>query len=109
MQVIPIMEGKGMPKSDNREALNGLFSRLCTDYGESSGMAIIKTIVEELGGLRVSIPNFDDLNREDRDRRIRNLFTGNNYNELAERFGLSVRQVRYIIDEHRGVKRGENA
>ena len=94
-----IMEGQAMPKSENREALKELFHRLCTDFGTASGMAIIKTIVEELGGLRVSIPDLSDLAREERDNKIRAKFNGNNYHELAEIYGpLSIRQVRYIID-----------
>jgi Mor family transcriptional regulator len=94
-------------KSDNREALNGLYHRFCTDFGEASGLVIIRAITEELGGLRVSIPDLQDLQREERDRRIRALFNGNNYSELAERFTnsrgdrLSVRQIRNIIDGER--------
>jgi Mor family transcriptional regulator len=97
---VPVMT----TKSDNREALDGLYHRLCTDFGESSGLAIIRTITEELGGLRVSIPDLQDLEREERDRKIRALFNGNNYYELAQRFTnakgerLSIRQIRYIID-----------
>jgi Mor family transcriptional regulator len=100
---VPVMT----TKSDNREALDGLYHRLCTDFGEASGLTIIRTITEELGGLRVSIPDLQDLQREERDRRIRALFNGNNYNELAERFTnsrgerLSVRQIRNIIDGER--------
>lgn len=100
---VPVMT----TKSDNREALNGLYHRLCTDFGESSGLAIIRAITEELGGLRVSVPDLQDLQREERDRKIVALFTGNNYKELAERFTnsrgerLSVRQVRNIINEKR--------
>jgi Mor family transcriptional regulator len=94
-------------KSDNREALNGLYHRLCADFGEASGLIIIRAITEELGGLRVSIPALQDLEREERDRKLVALFTGNNYNELAERFTsprgghLSARQVRNIINEKR--------
>jgi Mor family transcriptional regulator len=90
-----------MPKSENRAALDGLFQRLCSDFGEASGFSIIKTIVEELGGLRVSIPDLQDLEREERDRRITSLFNGRNYAELGDRFGLSPRQVRHIVDGKR--------
>jgi Mor family transcriptional regulator len=86
------------PRSDNREALDRLFHRLRADFGPASGQAIIKTIIEELGGLRVSIPGLDDLYREERDSRINTAFNGRNYEELAIRWGLSIRQVRYIID-----------
>lgn len=93
--------GGSMPKSENRAALDGLFQRLCSDFGEASGFSIIKTIVEELGGLRVSIPGLQDLEREERDRRILSLFNGRNYIDLADRFGLSPRQVRHIVDGKR--------
>jgi len=86
------------PRSDNREALDRLFHRLRTDFGSSSGQAIIKTIIEELGGLRISVPDLDDLYREERDRQIRAEFNGHNYEELALRRGLSIRHVRHIIN-----------
>ena len=86
------------PRSDNREALTQLFHRLRTDFGPASGQAIIRTIIEELGGLRVSIPDLNELYREERDTRIRAAFTGHNYEELALRWSLSIRQIRYIID-----------
>ena len=101
----PAMEVPMMTmKSDNREALNGLYHRLCIDFGESSGLAIIKTITEELGGLRVSFPDANDFAREERDRRIWSRFNGSNHKELAECFGLSVRQVRNIIYNGRNKK-----
>ncbi len=59
-------------------------------------------------GLRVTVPDLHDLFIEERNRRIRAEFTGNNYEELALRFTsrtgthLSVRQIRYIIDGERG-------
>ena len=86
------------PRSDNREALDQLFHRLRADFGHASGQAIIKTIIEELGGLRVSIPDLDDLYREERDNQIRAAFNGHNYEEISLRWNLSIRQVRYIID-----------
>lgn len=88
-------------RSENREALDVLFHRLVTDFGQKSGEAIIRTIVEELGGLRVSIPDIQDLSREERDRRICASFTGDNYGELALRHGLSRMQIRRIIESER--------
>jgi Mor family transcriptional regulator len=91
-----------MPKnSDNREALNTLFRRLYVDFGTTSGGAIVRAIVEELGGLRVSVPDLRDLEREERDRRIRVQCNGTNYYALAGRHGITVRQVRNIIDNER--------
>lgn len=91
-------------KSETREALQEWFRSLITDFGEASGHAIIKSFISFCGGLRISVPDFEDLWREERDRRIRAAFNGVNYTELAERFTnfkgecLSVRQIRYIID-----------
>lgn len=95
------MEGRMSNRSENREALDGLFHRLYSEFGRASGEAIIRSIVEELGGLRVSIPDINDLYREERDRRICASFTGDNYEELAIRNGLSWRQIRRIIESER--------
>ena len=97
--------------SDNRAALDEWFSALLTDFGSKSGEAIIKSFIAHCGGLRITVPSREDLTREERDRRIRALFNGRNYSELAERFtnskgdALSVRQIRYIIDGDRASHR----
>ena len=83
-------------KSETRDILNRLFHRLRADFGEASGKAIIRTIIEELGGLRLSFPDMREILREERDQRVRARFRGN-YDELASSFGLSPRQVRNII------------
>jgi len=88
-----------LPKrTENYEALQSLFQRLCNDFGQSSGKKIIETIIFELGGLRVSIPTSKDFYRVERDRRICNRFNGTNYTELAIMFGLSVNMVRKIVN-----------
>jgi Mor family transcriptional regulator len=84
-------------KSETRDDLDRLFHRLCTDLGEASGKTIIRTIIEELGGLRISFPDMREILREERDQRVRARFRGNNYDELASYFRLSPRQVRNII------------
>jgi Mor family transcriptional regulator len=58
------------------EAVQTLFRRLCSDFGHSSGKAIIRVIVEELGGMRITVPGFKDIYREERNRKIYNLFNG---------------------------------
>ena len=88
-----------MPKSDNREALEGLFKRLCGDFGDDSGQQIIKVIVQECGGLRVTIPSLKDLYVDQRNRRIRQLFNGINHKELAICFQMSESQVRRVLNE----------
>ena len=84
-------------KSETRDYFDMLLHRLCTDFGEAKGTAIAHTITEELGGLRLSVPQRRRMSREKRNMRMRARFQGNNYDELAADFGLSSRQVRNII------------
>lgn len=72
------------------------------EYGPASGESIFRVMIEELGGLRVIVPTLKGLEIEERDRRIVALFDGQNHVELAERFRLSCRQVRRIIQAQRG-------
>jgi Mor family transcriptional regulator len=87
-----------MARSDNREALEQLAQRLVSEYGETSGLAILHAVYEELGGLRITIPTIRCLEKTERIRRIRNTFNGVNHQELAIRWGMSVRQVRRIVN-----------
>ncbi len=98
------MEGTRMPKDD--KVVFGLFRRIYKKFGEVSGDEIVRTIVHECGGLRVSIPDHQDLYRIERDRKIRALFNGANHRELSLMFHdpqsglhLTVRQVRRILNE----------
>jgi Mor family transcriptional regulator len=91
------MEVKTMPRNDNREALDTLFQRLCDEFGETSGRAIIRTIIAELGGLRVTIPSEKTLYIERRNELIRRRFNGSNYKELGYMFDLHEVHVRRIV------------
>ena len=100
-----------MPKSKNYEIVQGLFKRLYATFGAKSGDEVINIIVQELGGFRVSIPDFKDLNRLERNRKIRAQFfsemkSGDEreriYRILAARWGISPVQVRRIINEREG-------
>lgn len=92
------MEVATMPnRSDNHEAIQRLFQRLIGDFGEASGMAVVRTIVAELGGMRVTVPDHQDLYRQERNQIIRDRFNGVNYIELAILSDLSESQVRRII------------
>ncbi len=88
-----------MPRSENREMLDQFASRICTEFGLESGRAIMRALFEDLGGFRITVPTLDDLEREARDQRIKILFNGANIGALSERFGLSPRQVRRIVNE----------
>jgi Mor family transcriptional regulator len=54
-------------------------------------------MVETVGGLRLTFPDLQDLYRAERNRRIRNEFTGFNYEELAIKYRLKRLQVRRIL------------
>lgn len=88
-----------MPRAENRELFDQFVSRICSDFGLESGRAIMRVMFEELGGFRITIPTLEDLDREERDRRIRIIFNGINIEELSERFGISKRQVRRIVTD----------
>lgn len=87
-----------LSRAENSEAIQGLFRRLCSHFGDSSGQAIIRVIIEELGGMRVTIPSHKDIYREERNRKICNLFNGANHKELAIIFDLTVGQIRKIVN-----------
>lgn len=87
-----------MSRAENSEAIHGLFKRLCSDFGHSSGEAIIRVIIEEIGGMRVTLPTLKDIYRQERNKKICNLFNGANHQELAIVFNLTVGQIRRIVD-----------
>jgi Mor family transcriptional regulator len=89
---------QALPRAENREAVQTLFRRLCSDFGHSSGKAIIRVIVEELGGMRITVPGFKDIYREERKRKICNLFNGANHKELAIMFDLTEGSRKEIVN-----------
>lgn len=102
MQIIP-MEVMRM-QSNNYEIVKELFQEICADFGEASGMIIIKKIVDKWGDRRISVPGYKDLYRMERDKLIRTKFNGANHKELALMFkdpdtglSLSVLQIRRIL------------
>lgn len=101
------MEVPTMPRTDNREAWDKLCMRLICDFGEASGLRIIETIVHEVGGLRISMPDQKDLDRLARNRRICARFTGDNQKELAIMFHMSEINIRRVLDEERARLRRE--
>lgn len=89
-----------MTRAENREVLEQFFSRLCFEFGDQQARAVFQVLVEEVGGMRLTVPSLRDLERSERDRRIRKEFTGFNHQELALRFGLSVSQIRRVVNNH---------
>ncbi len=82
---------------DSREHLTRLADRYKQEFGLEMGLRIQRILIEELGGLRLTIPDIRELAKEERNERIRAAFTGANHEELALRFGCSVRHVRRIV------------
>lgn len=85
------------------EIANELFSEISEEF--SAGDKIIDFIIRRVGGLRVSFPDIEDREREERNKKINMLHNGRNIEELGIRFNLSSKQIRNIIYKK---KRKEN-
>ncbi|GAB63086.1 MAG: hypothetical protein DWB56_06800 [Candidatus Jettenia sp.] len=86
-----------MPKPMSYDALDQLYQRFCADFGPDVAEKVFKVFVQELSGCRISIPKASYFIREARNKRIKMLFHGGNYEELALRFGITTRLVRRIV------------
>lgn len=75
-----------------------LFERLRREQGDAA-KKIIDTIIAEIGGMRLTIPDLKDLWRIERNRRIRKQFDGANIEELSIRFNLDKRHIRRIVQD----------
>lgn len=74
-----------------------LFHRLDRELCGAAAQAAKKMIIDECGGLRVYFPSNESIWREERNSKIRKLFTGSNYEELKLRFGMSKKQLKRIL------------
>lgn len=83
----------------NAEALLALYACLTERFGDATGRAAMRKFILELKGFRISFPDWEDLYREERNRKIKNMFTGDNYRELSIMFGLSISWVWKIVNE----------
>lgn len=84
---------------EGRDVIQSFGSRMVAEYGESTGEAIVRALHEEAGGMRIRVPTISDLERKQRDDRIRLLFNGCNHQELALRFGLTDTHIRRILEK----------
>lgn len=82
-----------------QELFGQIVARLHHEFGICQTLQIVRVLAEEIGGVRVSFPDIQDLNRMERDRRISCEYTGANLEELALRYRLHRRQVRRIVQE----------
>jgi Mor family transcriptional regulator len=85
--------------SETWEALTSLADHLRRSFGEETGTAVMRIVYEELGGMRITVPTITQLFVTERNEKIKRQFTGGNHEELAIMWGLSVRQVRRIVNE----------
>lgn len=87
-----------MSLNENKKAFDQLARRFGQEFGEDAAREIIRILVEEAGGVRMTFPTEKDLSKCQRNENIRNAFNGRNYEELALRWGLTIRYVRRIIN-----------
>ncbi|MBE0426363.1 MAG: hypothetical protein IBX72_06920 [Nitrospirae bacterium] len=83
---------------ETAEVLLTLYTNLSERFSEASAKEIMRKFIMELKGRRIAFPSWKNLSREERNRKIRNMFTGSNYKELAIMFGLSRAQVWRVIN-----------
>lgn len=79
------------------------------EIGQRIGPEALNVVFDVLGGTRPNVPMHDrfwvDLEREVRDSRICREFRGNNLLEVAERYQLSARQIRRIVQDRTNAKK----
>ena len=83
----------------NEELLEELYGKLSAKFGQAAAEAIFKTIIQEFWGMRITIPKVEYFYRKERNRKIKGLCHGGNYEEVGIRFNLSATQVRRIVHD----------
>jgi hypothetical protein len=64
---------------------------------ELIGMDGFLRLVEQFGGYQLYIPKYEGLLRNARNEEIREAFTGYNIDDLARKYNLTTRYIRYIV------------
>lgn len=85
-----------MTRHQNSEIIQEVFATLQHEFGNMAPR-IITVLAGCIGGARLTFPDLQELYRQERNRLIRIEFNGVNYEELAIKYRLRVRQVRRII------------
>ena len=80
-----------------QDLITRIVERLHQEFGPKQTVYIIRALAEEIGGVRISFPDLDDLYRMERDQRITTEYNGANLHELAQRYRLHHTQVRRIV------------
>lgn len=91
-----------MLHSIDRNPVMLLFKRINKELCPEVATAVIRMIIEELGGLQVTIPSYETIWLLERNSKIRKEYNGKNLQELKERFGISKKQIRRILKDKRG-------
>ena len=81
-------------------ALAELFG-LDKETAERAGREIAERMANQWGGQNIYVPMGLTIRLSQRDQAIYDAFTGNNHNELASQFGVSMQWVYRIIDKMR--------
>lgn len=68
------------------------------ELADCIGMEAYKKLVYTYAGCTINVRNPERLTREIRNNYIRYEFNGSNYNELAAKYHLSNRMIRFIVD-----------
>lgn len=95
-----------MSEADFEELLSGFSDEYSEMVGlaKKVGPAAFNEMLDALGGTKPHIPSKDSfwsrLARARRDEDIRSRFNGQNHEELAEIYGLSVRRVYSIVHHY---------
>jgi len=71
------------------------------EIAECIGFDSYKKLVETFGGSRIYVQKLDSILKSVRNKRIIQMFNGNNYRHLALIFGLSENRIRYIINQQK--------
>ena len=83
------------------EQMPAVFGDIVDTIGIESALHIIK----RFGGQLLYVPKIDIIEKLQRNRQIKEEFTGYNYKELSQKFNLSENQIRIITQEIAAKKR----
>ena len=78
-------------------ALEGVYREISEMIGDPKGGEVALVLARHFGGQNIYFPKLDRTMLPERDRRIREEFTGRNHKFLARRYNLSVQRVRDIV------------
>lgn len=78
---------------------NHLLKNNTTEQATSTTFAIVENIRTEIGGVQQYIPRGTSYELSQREKKIWNDFDGNNYTELAQKYGITTVRIRNIVKQ----------